>query len=135
MTEETKSYLDLLKFHDPFKFPEAEGLIPINPKKWAAFSAGSVLGQNLENADSFTGKPIDNLKTAKLYLETSTDTQQFCRRLGEVVLDTTAVNLAAEIGDLVGSSAAGTYANHMGRKWRKKSSQILTALTISKRKN
>ena len=62
--------------------------LTINPKSWVSYSAG----QNLENADSLTAKPIENLKWKKL---------------GEVVLDTTAVNIAAEVGNIAGSSGAG----------------------------
>ena len=61
----------------------------------------------MKNSNSLTEKLLKNLQTAKLYLESSVNTTQFCRRFGEVTLDTIAVNIAAEIGDLVGSTGAG----------------------------
>ena len=41
---ENQGYLDFLtKFEDPLKFPTAEALIPINPKRWASYSMGNIL--------------------------------------------------------------------------------------------
>ena len=114
--EETESYLDLLKFHDPFKFPEAEALIPLNPRRWVSYAGSSILTQDLDKkTDNFMGNPIENLKTAKLYLETSTGPKQFAIRFGEVVGDTAVVNLLSEASGL-----AGVYANKAARKYAKK---------------
>lgn len=118
---ENQGYLDFLtKFEDPLKFPTAEALVPINPKRWSSFLMGNILSQDLKNANSLTEKPLKNLQTTKLYLESSVNTTQFCRRFGEVTLDTIAVNIAAEIGELVGSTGAGIYANQAANRYQNK---------------
>jgi len=81
---------------------------------------GNILSQDFKNSNSLTERPLKNLQTAKLYLESSVNTTQFCRRLGEVTLDTIAVNIAAEIGDLVGSTGAGVYANQASNRYQNK---------------
>ena len=49
----------------------AEGLIPVNPRRWATFTAGSAMASEMPQFLDKIQTPIDNLVVAKEYLETS----------------------------------------------------------------
>jgi hypothetical protein len=73
-----------------------------------------------------------------LYIQTSVDKTQFYQRLSEITVDTAAVNILAEVGQLVGLSAAGAYANEVAKKDNQKmekKSRILNFIQYEKKVN
>ena len=96
--------------------PEAEALIPVNPMRWPAHAAGSIIGQDLKNADSLTAKPFTNLAISKQYLETAHNRSHFYSRVREVGMDTLDVNALSE-WSVVGNTASGAYANWAANKY------------------
>ena len=65
------NFNDLIEVLDFLKIPEAEALIPLNPMRWPAHAAGSIIGQDLQSADSLIAKPFTNRKITKEYLTTA----------------------------------------------------------------
>ena len=55
--------------------------------------------------------PLDNLRVAKEYLETSQNDTQWRARFWQVAQDTATINIASEQGDVVGSFGAGAASN------------------------
>jgi len=111
---------DITELAEYFKIdilPQAEALIPINPIRWPAHAAGSILGQDLQNADSLVAKPFTNLATTKQYLATAHNRSHFYSRAREVGMDTLDVNALSE-WSVVGNAASGTYANWAANKYR-----------------
>lgn len=54
----------------------AEALVPINPGRWPAFTAGSSMASNMRDIKDKLQTPLDNLRVANEYLETAqSDTQ------------------------------------------------------------
>lgn len=49
----TRTFNDIMEVYeylnDYFKFPQTKALVPINPQKWVAHSAGSILAQEPES--------------------------------------------------------------------------------------
>lgn len=76
----------------------AEALAPINPRRWAAFTAGSSMASDMPGIKDKLQTPFDNLLVAKEYLETSQSDLQWRARLWQVAQDTTAINIASELG-------------------------------------
>lgn len=101
---------------DLFPLPVAEALIPLNPQRWPAHAAGSILGQDLKNADSVVGKPFTNIATTKQYLTSAHNSSHFRSRAREVAMDTLDVNTMSEFGDFAGTTASGVYANWIADK-------------------
>lgn len=52
-------------------FPSAEALVPINPRRWPAFGAGSAIVSESPQIVDKVLNPLDNLRVAAEYLETS----------------------------------------------------------------
>ena len=97
--------------------PEAEALIPINPMRWPAHAAGSIIGQDLANADSLIAKPFTNLAISTQYLESAHNKSHFYSRLRELGMDTVDVNAMSE-WSVVGNTASGAYANWTANKYQ-----------------
>ena len=94
-----RNFNDVLELAEYLKIdilPQAEALILINPIRWPAHAAGSILGQDLQNADSLVAKPFTNLATTKQYLATSHNRSHFFSRAREVGMDTLDVNALSE---------------------------------------
>jgi hypothetical protein len=89
----------------------AEALMLINPSRWPAFMAGSALASDMPDIKDKLQTPLDNLRVAKEYLETSQRDLQWRTRLWQVTQDTTTINFAYEIAGDVGSFGAGTASN------------------------
>ena len=89
----------------------AEALVPINPRRWPAFTAGSSMASGMPDIKDKLQTPLDNLRVAKEYLETSQSDIQWRDRFWKVAQDTEAINFASEIGGDVGSFGAGAASN------------------------
>ena len=115
-----RDFNDIIELAEYLKIdilPQAEALIPINPIRWLAHAVGSIVGQDLQNADSLVAKPFTNLAIAKQYLGTAHNRSHFCRRASEVGMDTLDINALSE-WSVVGNAASGTYANWAANKYR-----------------
>lgn len=75
----------------------AEALVPINPRRWPAFTAGSAMASDMPDVKGKLQNPLDNLRVAKEYLETAQSDLQWRARLWQVAEDTTTINIASEI--------------------------------------
>ena len=113
------NFNDLMEVLDFLKIPSAEALIPLNPKRLPAHIAGSILGQDLQNADSLIAKPFNNLKVSKEYLTTAHNRSHFYSRAREVAQDTIRVNACGEWGE-IGTAGSGVYANWAANKYELK---------------
>ncbi len=89
----------------------AEALVPINPRRWASFTAGSCMSSDMPDIADKLQNPLDNLRVAKEYLETAQSDVQWRDRLWQVAQDTMTINFASEIGGDVGSFGAGAASN------------------------
>ena len=89
----------------------AEALVPINPRRWPAFTAGSSMSSDMPDIKDKLQTPLDNLRVAKEYLETAQSDTQWRDRFWKVAQDTTTINIVSEIGDDVGSFGAGAASN------------------------
>jgi hypothetical protein len=89
----------------------AEALAPINPRRWPAFTAGSSMASDMPDIKDKLQTPLDNLRVAKEYLETSQSDLQWRARLWQVAQDTMTINIASELGSDVGSFGAGAASN------------------------
>ena len=89
----------------------AEALVPINPRRWPAFTAGSSMSSDMPDIKDKLQTPLDNLRVAKEYLETAQSDIQWRDRFWKVAQDTTTINIASEIGGDVGSFGAGAASN------------------------
>jgi hypothetical protein len=49
----------------------AEALVPLNPRRWPAYLAGSAMSGDMPEFSDKVAAPFTNLLTAKKYLETS----------------------------------------------------------------
>ena len=49
----------------------AEALVPINPRRWPAFDAGSAMASDMPDIGDKIKTPLENLLVAKEYLETA----------------------------------------------------------------
>lgn len=111
-----KDIIELAEYLKTDILPEAEALIPINPMRWPAHAAGSIISQDLQNADYLIAKPFTNLAITKQYLETTHNRSHFYSRAREVGMDTLDVNAMSE-WSVVGNTASGTYANWAANKY------------------
>ncbi len=91
-------------------FAEA-ALVPINPHRWPAFTAGSSMANNMADPKDKLDTPLANLLTAREYLETSKSDAQWRSRFWEVCRDVALVNVASEIGGDGGAFVAGAVSN------------------------
>jgi len=89
----------------------AEALIPINPQRWPAFTAGSIAESEMPEFGDKIQTPLSNIIVAKEYLETSQSDIQWRSRAWQVAEDTTLINMASEAGGTIGSFGAGITAN------------------------
>jgi hypothetical protein len=89
----------------------AEALVPINPRRWPAFAAGSDMASDMPDIKDKLQTPLDNLRVAKEYLETAQSDLQWRAQIWQVVQDTTTISFASEIGGDVGSFGAGAASN------------------------
>lgn len=89
----------------------AEALVPVNPHRWPAFTAGSAMASDMPDLKDKLQTPLDNLRVAKEYLETSQSNTQWRARFWQVAQDTAAINIASEQGDVVGAFGAGAASN------------------------
>ena len=89
----------------------AEALVPVNPRRWPAFTAGSVMSDDMPDINDKLQNPLNNLRVAKEYLETAQSDIQWRDRFWQVTEDTMAINLASEMGGNVGSFGAGAASN------------------------
>lgn len=89
----------------------ADALAPINPRRWAAFTAGSSMASDMPDIKDKLQTLFDNLRVAKEYLETSQSDLQWRDRLWQIAQDTTTINIASELGGDVGSFGAGAASN------------------------
>jgi len=85
--------------------------VPINPRRWPAFTAGSSMSSDMPDINDKLQTPLNNLRVAKEYLETAQSDIQWRARLWQVGEDTAAINLASEMGGDVGSFGAGAASN------------------------
>lgn len=113
------NFNDLMEVLDFLKIPEVEGLVPLNPVRWPAHAAGSIIGQDLQNADSLIAKPFTNLVISKQYLGTADNRSHFYSRAREVARDTLDVNVYSEWG-VLGNTGSGVFANWAADKYRLK---------------
>ena len=89
----------------------AEAWVPINARRWPAFTDGSTAASGTPEIGYKIKTPLDNLLVAKEYLETSQSDVQWRARLWQVAEDTTSINMSSELGGDVGSFAAGAASN------------------------
>ena len=108
-----KTFSDILEACDFLKIPQAEALVPLNPQRWPAHAAGSILGQKAKSPDAvdLLKKPFYNIIDTKDYLMSSHNRTHFYSRAAEVAKDTVRVNGFSELGGLAGGTTSGAYAN------------------------
>jgi len=101
------------------QFPNmfAEALVPINPSRWPDFTAGSAFASDMPEIGDKIQTPLDNLRVAKEYLETSQSDIQWRDRVWQVAEDTTTINLSCEFGKDTGSFGAGAMANKIADRY------------------
>jgi hypothetical protein len=95
------------------RLPEAEGLVPLNIKRWPGYTAGVMSGPGQPDLD-FVDRvktPFWNLAYAHDYIEDARTQAEYSKRFRTVLEDTAYVNAMCELGDEVGSFAAGTFVN------------------------
>ena len=88
-----------------------KALVPVNPRRWPAFTAGSAMASDMPDIPDKLKTPLNNLLVAKEYIETAQSDLQWRARLWQVAQDTTIINIASEQGDVVGSFVAGAASN------------------------
>ena len=98
-------------------YAEAAALVPINPRRWPAFTAGSAANSEMPQLGDKLTTPLDNLVVTKEYLETAQSDLQWRSRLWQVGEDTVAINIASEVAGDVGAFAAGASANKIAEKY------------------
>jgi len=112
----------------------AEALAPVNPGRWAAFTAGSYMSSDMPDINDKVQTPFNKLLVAKEYLETAQSDTQWRDRFWKVVEDTTTINLAFEMGGTVESFAAGAISDKIAdgyleetvvTKWNKNTQEKL----------
>lgn len=89
----------------------AEALVPINPCRWPAFTAGSSMSCEMPDIEDKIKTPFENLRVAKEYLETAQSDNQWRYRFWKVASDTAIINLSSEIGGDIGAFGAGAASN------------------------
>jgi len=104
-----------------------EALIPINPHRWPAFTAGSIMASDMRDFNNKLQNPVDNLIAARDYLETSHSDVQWRDRCWQIMEDTVKMNLASELGSDVGSFAAGAASNAVANGYMEE--MLMTELT------
>ena len=85
--------------------------------RWPAHAAGSIIGQDLQSADSIIAKPFTNLKITKEYLTTAHNRSHFYSRAREVGMDTLDVNAYSE-WSVVGNAGSGVFDNWAANKYQ-----------------
>jgi len=65
-----------LPTQDSSYFPSAEALIPINPRRWPAFTTGSAIASESTEIVDKVLNPLDNVRVAAEFLETSKSDNQ-----------------------------------------------------------
>ena len=108
----------------------AEALVPINPRRWPAFAAGSAMASEMPEFGDKIQTPFNNLLVAKEYLETSQSDVQWRDRTWQVIQDTFSINGACEMGEDLGSFAAGGAANKIADGYMDE--MIETSFTLRK---
>ena len=108
----------------------AKALIPINPAKWPAFAAGSVMASDMPEFGDKVTTPFNNLLVTKEYLETSKSDMQWRARAWQVLQDTVNINVASEVSDPVGAFAAGATSNKITDHYMDE--MVNTTLTLKK---
>lgn len=89
----------------------AEALVPVNPHRWPAFTAGSAMASDMPDLKDKLQTPFDNLRVAKEYLETSQSDVQWRDRFWKIAKDTEKINIGSELGNDVGAFIAGATSN------------------------
>lgn len=89
----------------------AEVLVPINLRRWKAFTTGSSMSSDMPDIKDKLQTPLDNLRVVKEYLETAQNYTQWRDRFWKVTQDTTTINIVSEIGGDVESFGTGVASN------------------------
>ena len=113
----------------------AEALIPLNPRRWPAYLAGSTMASDMPEFGDKVATPFTNLLTAKEYLETSQSDVQWRDRFWKVVEDKFTVNGASELGGELGSFGSGAAANKMADKYMEEMVETSFTLKASEKLN
>ena len=108
----------------------AKALVPLNPRRWPAFVAVSAAASDMPEFGDKIQTPFNNLIVAKEYLETYKSDIQWRDRFFKVFEDTTTINMSSEIGNDVGSFAAGATANKIADKYLDE--MVKTSLVLKK---
>lgn len=94
-------------------FPAAEALVPINPVRIPAYTAGTYFFDSKTLAERGLEKPMQNLGTCFDYLESSHNDTHYNTRFRTVGKDTAIVNMLCELKRVAGQFLAGGFANSM----------------------
>ena len=86
----------------------AEALVPINPRRWPAFAAGSAMASEMPEFGDKIQTPFNNLIVTKEYLETLQSDVQYRDRIWQVIQDTFSCEMGEDLG-LFGASALSSY--------------------------
>ena len=108
----------------------AEGLIPVNPRRWPAFVAGSAMGSDMKEVGDKLQTPFNNLVVAKEYLATAQSDVQWRDRFWKLTEDTFSINSACEMGEEVGSFGAGATSNKIADRYVDE--MVETSFTLKK---
>lgn len=95
----------------------AEGLVPFNPRRWPAFITGSSLSSDMPELGDKIRTPLENIRVAQEYLETSQSDVQYRDRFWQLTQDTMTINFSCELGEDPGSFEAGAISNKMADKY------------------
>jgi len=95
--------------------PSVQALIPINPKRWPAYYAGSVFDKGIPKCSSDYFKPFTNCRAAYNYVKYGHNLTHRFRNFNQVLLDTIEVNAIATSDVPICSALAGRLANKKAR--------------------
>ena len=112
-----------------------KALVPLNPRRWPAFAAGSAMGSDMPEFGDKIQTPLDNLVVAKEYLETPLSDVQWRDRFWKLTQDTFAINASCEMGEDLGSFGAGAAANKIAAGYMEEMVETRCTLRKSEKLN
>jgi len=88
-----------------------EGLIPLNPIRMPGHILSTAFSDNMRDGKDSLLRPINNIQVGLEYLASSQSDAHYNSRFGQVIHDTTIINVLAETCGVPGQIIAGDYAN------------------------
>ena len=95
----------------------ADALVPLNPSRWTAFTAGSAAASDMPDLTGKLGTPFANIQVAQEYLATAKSDVQYRDRVWQLAEDTVTINSLCELGGNSGSFVAGALSNKLADEY------------------